>query len=156
MMGSVQPIDCELLRPGWAAQPANTASALAFVIVGIGLWRQGSRLPAAMSVATGIGSVLFHAAPGGASSWAHDVTLYGLVAVALVRVWHLLDDAHPPVAAGAVFGAGLVVWALSRTGGPWCYPASLLQGHALWHVLAAVAVGLLYREPDGHTAPAEG
>ncbi len=98
-------------------------------------------------MATGLGSVLFHGAPGGASSWAHDVTLYGLVAVALTQVWRLLDRRHPPLLAGAVFGVGLVIWALSRTGGPWCRPESLLQGHAVWHVAAAWAVWLLYRPP---------
>ncbi len=30
---------------------------------------------------------------------------------------------------------------LGRTGGPLCDPDSLLQGHALWHVLTAVALG---------------
>lgn len=34
---------------------------------------------------------------------------------------------------------GVVVDLLSRTGGPWCRPDALLQGHAVWHVAAAVA-----------------
>lgn len=43
--------------------------------------------------------------------------------------------------------AAVVVFAASRTGGPWCRPDSLLQGHALWHGLTAV---LLWRW--GHLA----
>ncbi len=43
------------------------------------------------------------------------------------------------------FAAAYVIWNLSRTGAVWCSPTSLLQGHALWHVLSAVSVGCLYR-----------
>lgn len=39
-------------------------------------------------------------------------------------------------------GAG-AVHTLSRTGGPWCRPDSLLQGHALWHVATAAALAQL-------------
>jgi hypothetical protein len=37
------------------------------------------------------------------------------------------------------------VWIPSQTGGLWCIPESWLQGHALWHVLCAVAAYLLGR-----------
>jgi hypothetical protein len=37
-----------------------------------------------------------------------------------------------------------IVWNLSRTEGPWCEPHSLLQGHALWHLLSAFAVWCFY------------
>ena len=36
------------------------------------------------------------------------------------------------------------VWNVSHTGGPWCSPHSLLQGHALWHLLSALAVWCFY------------
>ena len=42
--------------------------------------------------------------------------------------------------AGPALAAGLVAQALGRTGGPWCRPDSLLQPHALWHVLTAGAL----------------
>jgi hypothetical protein len=35
-------------------------------------------------------------------------------------------------------GLGGLIMLLSRTGGPLCAPNSVLQGHAIWHVLAAV------------------
>lgn len=36
------------------------------------------------------------------------------------------------------------IWIPSRTGGPLCDPESLLQGHAVWHLLCALAAGSLY------------
>ena len=35
------------------------------------------------------------------------------------------------------------IWLLSNAG--WCDPDSLLQGHAAWHLLCAVAAYWLYR-----------
>lgn len=43
----------------------------------------------------------------------------------------------------ALLAVGGLVGTLSRTGGPLCDPDSLLQGHALWHVLAAAALAVL-------------
>lgn len=43
------------------------------------------------------------------------------------------------------FLLALTIWIASRTGGPLCAPRSALQGHAIWHVLNAVAVWALYR-----------
>jgi hypothetical protein len=43
------------------------------------------------------------------------------------------------VLAGTLVAAGLAGLA-GRTGSPLCRPHSLLQGHALWHVLSAVAL----------------
>ncbi len=44
---------------------------------------------------------------------------------------------------GAYLG-GNVVSAASRTGGPWCDPGGVLQGHGLWHLAAAFAVGCFF------------
>ncbi|MEO1233802.1 MAG: ceramidase domain-containing protein [Myxococcota bacterium] len=48
-------------------------------------------------------------------------------------------------AAFAIFAAALAIWVPSMTGGVWCMPDSLFQGHAAWHVLCALATGSLYR-----------
>ncbi len=61
------------------------------------------------------------------------------------------------------FAAAMLVWRLSWTGGAWCEPESLLQGHALWHVLSmAVAPLLMFiylrtetRPPAYEEAPTE-
>jgi len=45
----------------------------------------------------------------------------------------------------ASFVAAFAVWNVSRTDGVWCAPDSLLQGHALWHLLTAVSVGCFYQ-----------
>ncbi|MHA3980013.1 ceramidase domain-containing protein [Halovulum sp. GXIMD14794] len=42
------------------------------------------------------------------------------------------------------FLLGFVAWRLSLTGAPLCAPGSLLQGHALWHLLCAAATVCLY------------
>jgi hypothetical protein len=51
--------------------------------------------------------------------------------------------AAPALAAGALLAVGAVVRALGDSGGPWCDPGSPLQGHAVWHLLAAAALVLL-------------
>ncbi len=43
-----------------------------------------------------------------------------------------------------IFGVALAIQQLSQTGRPLCDPDSLLQGHAAWHVLAALAAGSIY------------
>jgi hypothetical protein len=44
------------------------------------------------------------------------------------------------VVAAALLGTATAVNLLSRTGDPLCNPDSLLQGHAVWHVLTALAL----------------
>ena len=43
----------------------------------------------------------------------------------------------------AAFGVAIVIWALSATGRPLCDPDSLLQGHAVWHLLAMAVTPFL-------------
>lgn len=75
--------------------------------------------------------------------------LFALVAAAiLVSEWRLLRGQRIPRslrAALGVFGAAVVAWALSlRPGWPMCRAGLMLQGHGLWHVLAALALALLW------------
>lgn len=49
------------------------------------------------------------------------------------------------VSALAAMAVAFVVWTLSRTGAPLCDPDSWVQGHALWHLLCALAAYCLYR-----------
>ncbi len=139
----MEPFDCELLRMSWPAQPVNAGSALIFVFVGVWLWRRRARLPAIAMMLTGAGSVWFHGSTGNASAWAHDVTLYALIAVSAIELWRLFGSGRPPILAGAILAAGAAVWCTSRTGGVLCDPNSPLQGHAVWHIAAAAAVAVL-------------
>jgi hypothetical protein len=43
-----------------------------------------------------------------------------------------------------LFVVAFSIWLPSRTGGPLCDPDSLLQGHALWHLLCAGSAGAIY------------
>jgi hypothetical protein len=70
-----------------------------------------------------------------------------LVAVVLeTRLWRRgktrLVFRHGVVALAAMLLA-FTVWLLSNAG--WCDPGSLLQGHAVWHLLCAVAAYWLFR-----------
>jgi hypothetical protein len=49
------------------------------------------------------------------------------------------------LAAGvAAFAVAYAIWLPSRTGGPLCDPDSLIQGHAIWHLLCAASTGCFY------------
>jgi hypothetical protein len=187
-------VDCEQLRDGLVAQPANTLSSLAFVVAGICIVMQARRdvinrdgiVVGVAAVATGIGSAAFHSANTTPAHWLHDTTL--VTVFALVAIRHLgrkrvsLARVAPFVAAAsgatvlvlpnattlvtALLAGGVVVselverrrttpvvdaplvammavglsasW-LGRRGSPLCAPASMLQPHALWHVVMAVS-----------------
>jgi Ceramidase len=69
---------------------------------------------------------------------------WGLLQILVIPGWGGIDRDDGP--AGALLGTGLavfltgfVVQQLSDSGGPLCREDSKLQGHAVWHVLAAIA-----------------
>jgi hypothetical protein len=202
--------DCERLRGGWLAQPANAVSSLAYVVAGLVLlhWARDrpsvdarTVFPVATGMVTaGLGSVDYHGFQSPVAQWGHDwgvavsvvaavhadagellpqvpARLRSAVSIGALVAMGLLLARRPrsgPVAGGAgvlVLGVSeLVLWrrgrrpgprrrstvllttaagaglagattlALSRTGGPWCRPDSLLQGHAVWHGCSAAAL----------------
>ncbi len=69
-------------------------------------------------------------------------TVLGLVARRAGRLRAHLGWALAAI--GSILTA-LAIWSRSHTGGPWCDPHSLLQGHAIWHLLCAVSTYCLYR-----------
>lgn len=153
--------DCERLRSGWLAQPANAVSSLAYVGVGVWLlWRarspgshRGVLLAAgAAMVAVGLGSFAYHGPQPGWASAAHDASIVALaVTLVSVHVW-LLPRARPQIAAvlpGSwraaapwIVTAVFAYWA-GRTASSLCRPTALWQYHAAWHILGAVALGLV-------------
>jgi hypothetical protein len=132
--------DCEVLHDGLLGQPVNALSSLAYIAAGLYVFRRGG--PAATAVAlgaVGAGSVLYHGPmPPGAEAM-HDGSIAALLAAAAVVAWRRRSFPRPPAVAVLALGAGIVVNVLTRTGAPLCRPDSLAQGHALWHVLTAVA-----------------
>lgn len=138
--------DCERIRPGMIGQPANAMSSLAFVIAAVPIAARArdrrSRTWAAVAASAafeGIGSVAYHGPGGRVSKAVHDVGLVALIAsLATARLTERPVQLRPRAAALGV-AAGLL-HTLSRTGGPLCSCNSRLQGHAVFHVLAAAAL----------------
>lgn len=131
--------DCEALRDGLLGQPVNSLSSLAYVLAGVYVLRQGgARAPAVALAAVGVGSVLYHGPMPPGAEQIHDGSLLALLAAVTVAL-HRRSVRRPPPLAVVALGAAIAVNVLSRTGAPLCRPDSLLQGHAAWHVLTAVA-----------------
>lgn len=101
------------------------------------------------------GAIVLIAAPAASPALA-GIAAVGLV-VAEVMVYRRGLRAPGPYlyAAVAVLVVGAIVFALSRTGGPLCDPESPIQGHALWHLMTALALALwgMASLPLGTTPP---
>ena len=108
-------------------------------------------------VPTGILLVLFlYTSPGKApldfvKEQYEAVLLWALLALFIYNINEIkLERTHTPYF-WAGFGAYIVatiIWEPSKTGGPICDAlgsGSLLQGHALWHLLGAVAMWCFYK-----------
>ena len=188
-------VDCEQLRAGLLAQPANSLSSLAFVAAGILIVARALRRERNLdgiavglaAVATGMASLVFHAGNEASAHWLHDTSL--LVVFTLVAIRHIgrnqlsLAQAAPFVAVaasaivlaiptsttlvtallvlGVVVGGfnerrrgesvihlplvatmlfGLSASWLGRKGSVLCSPESVLQPHALWHIVMALSI----------------
>ena len=84
------------------------------------------------------------------------IVIFIEVAMATTGVGSIRRSPSPWLLGALVtFAAATLVWRISWTAGPLCDPTSLLQGHALWHILAeAVAPLMLFahlRRADGPT-----
>ena len=49
------------------------------------------------------------------------------------------------LAAGGLIALAFAIWTQAKTGSRWCHPHSLVQGHAIWHLLCAGSAYALYR-----------
>jgi hypothetical protein len=153
--------DCEGLRSGWLAQPANAVSSFAYVVAGaLLLWR--SRRPsvesgvlltgAAGMIGVGIGSIAYHGPQPGWARLAHEGSVVALVllfAGYVVRQVALVGGRRGFVEmvvawkyAAAWMVPALVAYFAGRTGSPWCHPDTLWQPHAAWHGLSAMSLSL--------------
>jgi hypothetical protein len=166
--------DCEAWRPGPLGQPTNAVTSLAYLLAAGWLWRRADRvhpaqrwrprLAAAVSAATGVGSVAFHGVGGRGSHVLHDGSMLLLLAWSPIgaRRWPAPGDAvglrHRREVAALATVVGLVSYALGRTDAPTCRPTSRWQWHGLWHVAGAVATAawsdavdvLPHLADDGH------
>lgn len=158
-IGALGGSDCELLRSGWLAQPANAVSAAAFLAVGVwvvwfgcrtGTHRAALVVGAGALVAVGAGSIVYHGPQPGWARPLHDGSIAVLIVVDAVLFGAAMAQRRATAAARAAWkqaavwmAVALVSFVAGRTGGWLCDPASPLQPHALWHVLSAVGLGWL-------------
>ena len=155
--------DCERFHDGLVAEPVNALSSVAYIAAGAYVWRHNRPAGAAL-VAVGIGSLASHGPGGTLAQVLHNgaiVVLVGIVVVALPRIARGFR-ARPAMGALAIgaFAIALSLQAFGRTGGAWCRPDSLLQAHAGWHALTALALVLAFvgaarlsRNPSGVRQP---
>lgn len=139
--------DCERIRTGRIGQPANTLSSLAFVVAALPIGRAARRRSqsawlavAAAAAVEGVGSAAYHGPGGRGAKRLHDA---GLVALAATLALALAHEPAPVARrpwTAALATSAVALHALSRTGGPLCSCDSPLQGHAVFHVLAATAL----------------
>jgi hypothetical protein len=141
--------DCEALRDGWLAQPVNTLSSVAYVVAGAYVLRRGGPRASALALAAvGVGSVLYHGPMPPGAELVHDGSILVLAAT-VPLAWRRHSLRWPPAVALIAGAAAIVVNILTRTGAPLCRPSSLLQGHAAWHVLTAIAIAAWFAPREG-------
>lgn len=125
------------LLTGWAAVLDGAAVTMIAGTFAAGTWRP--RIPfrsglAAAALAAGVSQAIGGSLPGATTAALAGVAAAGLVAGGS------LGDARIAASALGLLAVGGVVWVLSGTGGAWCNPRSLLQGHAVWHAASAAAL----------------
>lgn len=131
-------------HPPWQAyaHDLTLGAVLAYVAVDAARDLTGRRLPAWWWLAPTAALVPFIAIGPAASSTAQVTLAVAAVGLGLLRVRVRPALRRTLLSALAVLAAGAAVGTLGeRTA--LCQPDSLLQGHAFWHVLAAVALWLL-------------
>jgi hypothetical protein len=95
--------------------------------------------------------VVFEALPFGGVDATFGILVATMIALEVAIAYRrpdLVGDRRWLIASAALFLIAFAIWVPSRTDGPWCVPDSLIQGHAVWHLLdacAAVCIFLFYR-----------
>ncbi|CAN5802508.1 hypothetical protein BH23ACT10_BH23ACT10_38350 [soil metagenome] len=113
--------DCERLRDGMVAQPANTYSSATLALCGLWIARRNRHhrhgsLVGAVVAAAGLGSVAYHGPGGRAAGWAHDASIAAMLGViTLEDVCEVRPDLARAAtrcyaATVAAIGALLAVW----------------------------------------------
>lgn len=116
--------DCERIRDGVIAQPANTVSAALLTVAGLSIARRNRHHPhadlvGAVVAAAGAGSVAFHGPGGRAAGWAHDATIAAMLGVICLedvrQVRPDLSAAATLTYAAVIGGAGVALAARPDT-----------------------------------------
>jgi hypothetical protein len=153
--------DCEEISGALLNQPTNALSSVAFVVCGTWLLARlrsldgGQRRTAgaygALVLANGLGSLAYHGPQFAGAEILHDLPAMGLlvmgVGVPLMR-WRSGRTPLPGYSWSRMLAIGVVsaiagsAYFLGRSSGPLCDPASWAQPHGLWHLGAAILMGL--------------
>ena len=115
------------------------------------LWRRGTLTAARatlLAVALIVGLLAAQAAFPDARRWLFALVL--LPGIALE--WRLAPRSRPLALAVVALVIAYAVW-LADDRGLWCEPTSWLQGHAVWHLLTALAGGLLVPHYEQSVSP---
>lgn len=130
---------------------SSFAAAHALTLATMGSRASGRAFAGLFTLGLG-GSLVVERLPGSVPvlmAWG-NVAFAGLLGVAAAASWIAwrrglrADLRWVGVAVGAI-GLAFAIWNLSKDGTALCHPHSLLQGHAIWHLLCAVAAYGLYR-----------
>lgn len=110
--------DCERIRGGLLAQPANALSAAWLCVAGLAIARRTRPHPhaglvGAVVAAAGVGSVAYHGPGGRLAGWAHDATITAMLGViCLEDVCEVRPDLTRPATAvwtAVVAGTGALL-----------------------------------------------
>ncbi len=130
-------------------QPLNSWSNLAYLFVGLLVWRRPLQPTAVLftvsSAALAAGSFLFHAAVTREFQWLDMVGTYAVLVAVVARGFVVAFG----LAETAVVAAAVGIDALSAI-----FKWRIFQGHALWHVLTAISLGASFSCFDDARTPA--
>lgn len=129
-------------NPSWAdlAHDVPLVALIAFVAVDAAADVTGRRLPSVWWVAPSLVLVPVILIAPGAADAAQVVLAAAAIGMSLQRVRLRPAWRRSILTSMTLLAVGGALGTVSRSGWPWCRPDSLVQGHAVWHVLAAVAL----------------
>lgn len=125
-----------------------------FLLAAVLLYARSKHLAARPIIATATGALAVMLLTVEITGKNPNTFLFGsMLCVAIVRELTVRTSHTWYWAALATFALGLVVWWLDLSG-IWCNPATfhIVNGHALWHLLNAAAIGLLWKHYTPHKA----
>jgi len=117
------------------------------------VWRRDRGFMAVVFAASLVGCEAVQAAGGEVPVVMHAGNLaFGLLLLAalllerhLVRRGDSAPDRRWILAAAGILLLAFAVWSTAKDGSPLCWPGSVYQGHAVWHLLGAVSAYCLFR-----------
>ena len=133
--------------PSWSEWAHDTT--LAGLLIGLMLETRAVALLRSLTL-VGVGFAVF---PAGAEPVTLLIAVAAAIALVVTRRPRWPRWRRTTISAGTVLLVAGSIGVLSRSGGPLCSPESLVQGHAFWHVGAAIALWLYGSAVPGFHQP---